>query len=206
MLMASSSSIIEAFAAMRFCSKRNFAQNRCTFPTNTLLADSSAICTLMRSVIPRAARLVKVKQSISSLQTPCERAFLMRSVSICVLPHPGGASTKWQPWAMSITACWSTSGIKTEDLSCVSEGLSCCIGIAKKEPCVYGWQRMLRQTHGFEKEITQKPLRRRMPDSGNRVREGLSHSKTKSAVWATCRRIYRSWRELFAHRTNRWCA
>ena len=49
----------------------------------------------IRDSISRAARLVKVRQSISLKATPSALAFLIRSARICVFPQPGGAKTKW---------------------------------------------------------------------------------------------------------------
>ena len=93
--MASSSSMTLDSAAISPFPNRNFEQKRCTLPTNTSPTLLSAMFALMRSSIPRAARLVNVRHNISAYATPSTSwARRMRSVSICVLPQPGDASTR----------------------------------------------------------------------------------------------------------------
>lgn len=50
-------------------------------------------------------------------------AWRMRSVNIWVLPHPGGASTRWNPPQAAITSCWQWSGTKVCNVSCFNEAL-----------------------------------------------------------------------------------
>ena len=109
---ASSSSMTLDSAATSPLANRNLEQKRCTLPTNTSPTPLSAMLALMRSSIPRAARLVNVRHSMSAYSTPSTSwARRMRSVSICVLPQPGEASTRWNPPCASITSRWYGSGV-----------------------------------------------------------------------------------------------
>ena len=66
MLTASSSSMMDVSAVTRLFSKRKREQNLCRLPTYTSFTPSSSMVLARRSLMPRAARLVKVRHSMSA--------------------------------------------------------------------------------------------------------------------------------------------
>ena len=66
MLTASASSMMDVPAGITALSNRNLEQKRCTLPTYTVHASVSVSSCCMRSLMPLAALLVKVRHSRSS--------------------------------------------------------------------------------------------------------------------------------------------